>query len=157
MNAVMVMADAVGPTLYYGPGAGSEPTASAVVADIVDVARVLTADPGNRVPHLAFQADQLADTPVLPIEEVESAYYLRMTARDTPGVLARVATILSNLNINIESLIQKEADEKAGLIPIIMVTRKVQERLMNQALHEIEKIDAIVGSVMRLRLEELNT
>lgn len=157
MNAVMVMADAVGPTLYYGPGAGSEPTASAVVADVVDVARVLTADPNNRVPHLAFQADKLSDTPVLPMEEIETAYYLRIRAKDTPGVMARVATILSEHNINIESLLQKEDEEQAGEIPIIMITRKVQERLMNRALAQIESLGEIVAPVVRLRLETLDS
>ncbi len=156
MNAVMAMADAVGPTLYYGPGAGSEPTASAVVADIVDVARSLTADPEHRVPHLAFQADRLSDVPVLPIEEVETAYYLRIKAKDTPGVLARIAAILSDLEINIESLLQKEAEEEAGQIPLIMVTRKVKERVMNQALQQIEALEDTIGQVVRLRLEHLD-
>lgn len=157
MNAVMVMADAVGPTLYYGPGAGSEPTASAVVADVVDVARILTADPENCVPHLAFQADQLSDTPILPIEEVETAYYLRIRAMDTPGVMARIATILSVQNINIESLIQKEVEvDEVGAVPIIMITRKVKEKLMNEALAQITASDDIVGEVIRIRLEQLD-
>lgn len=156
MNAVLAMGDAVGPTLYYGPGAGAEPTASAVVADIIDVARVLTTDPESRVPHLAFQADSLHDLPILPIEEVETAYYLRMRAKDHPGVLANVTGVLSKANINIESILQKEADESNGEVPIILITRRVQEKEMNAALSQIEAMDDIVGEVVRVRLEHLD-
>ncbi|MCG8672287.1 MAG: homoserine dehydrogenase [Pseudomonadales bacterium] len=156
MNAVLAMGDAVGPTLYYGPGAGAEPTASAVVADVIDVARVLTTDPENRVPHLAFQADTLSDTPILPIDDVETAYYLRMRAKDHPGVLANVTGVLSQANINIESILQKEADESNGEVPIILITRRVQEKEMNQALSQIEAMDDIVGEVVRIRLEHLD-
>ena len=156
MNAIVAMGDAVGPTLYYGPGAGSEPTASAVVADVIDVARALTTDPNNRVPHLAFQADSLDDHPILPIEEVETAYYLRMRAQDHPGVLAKVAGIFSAANINIESILQKEADEINGEVPIILITRRVLEKEMNNAIAQIEALDDIVGDVVRIRLEHLN-
>ena len=156
MNAILAMGDAVGPTLYYGPGAGAEPTASSVVADVIDVARALTTDPNNRVPHLAFQADSLDDRPILPIEEVETAYYLRMRAQDHPGVLAKVAGIFSAANINIESILQKELDEVNGEVPIILITRRVLEKEMNQAIAQIEALDDIVGDVVRIRLETLN-
>lgn len=156
MNAVMAMSDAVGPTLYYGPGAGAEPTASAVVADIVDVARALTTDPDNRVPHLAFCADQLSNTPILPIDQIETAYYLRLTAKDSPGVMAKIASILSESEINIESLLQKEAEVDDGEVPIIMITRQVKEYQMNAALEKLEAQDDVVGSVTRIRLEQLD-
>lgn len=156
LNAVMVMADAVGPTFYSGPGAGSEPTASSVVADIIDVTRVLTTDPTNRVPHLAFQADRLENLPILPIEEVETAFYLRICARDNPGVLARITAALSAGNINIEAITQREADEVNGQVPIIMLTRKVKEASMRRAIREIEALEDIVGEVVRIRLETLD-
>lgn len=156
MNAVLVNADAVGPTLYYGAGAGSEPTASAVVADLVDVARVLTADPGNRVPHLAFQPDALADVAILPMTEVETAYYLRMQALDRPGVLADVTHILGNLGISIEAILQKEPLPEADTVPIIMLTHRIREKQMDEALRQIEALDSITGTVMRIRLEDLS-
>lgn len=156
LNAVMVMADAVGPTFYSGPGAGSEPTASSVVADIIDVTRVLTTDPTNRVPHLAFQADRLVDLPILPIEEVETAFYLRICAKDNPGVLSKITTALSAGNINIEAITQREADEVNGQVPIIMLTRKVKEAAMRRAIREIEALDDIVGEVVSIRLETLD-
>lgn len=156
LNAVMVMADAVGPTFYSGPGAGSEPTASSVVADIIDVTRVLTTDPTNRVPHLAFQADQLVDLPILPMDEVETAYYLRICAKDTPGVLAKITSALSNGDINIEAITQREADEVNGQVPIIMLTRKVKEARMRKAIEQIEALEDIVGNVVRIRLETLD-
>lgn len=156
MNAVMVMADAVGPTLYYGPGAGSEPTASSVVADIIDVTRVLTTDPTNRVPHLAFQADRLEDLTILPIGDVETAFYLRITARDTPGVLARITTALSAADINIEAIMQREIEEVNGQVPIIMLTRKTRESRMQAALEQIEALGDVVAPVTRIRLETLD-
>lgn len=156
MNAVLVMGDAVGPTLYYGPGAGAEPTASAVVADIVDVARALTTDPGNRVPHLAFDGDSLSDTPVLDIDAIETAYYLRLCAKDHPGVLAKVSTVLSRADINIEAILQKEADEANGEVPIILITRRVQERAMKDAIAQLEALDDITAPVVRIRLEHLD-
>lgn len=156
MNAVMVNGDAVGSTLYYGAGAGAEPTASAVVADIIDVVRTLTTDPNNRVPHLAFQADSLSDFPVLPVGDVHTAYYLRLHAKDRPGVLAKVASILSERGINIESIIQKEVEEQDGLVPIILMTHKVREQSMNDAIAALEALDDIAAPLMRIRVEQLN-
>jgi homoserine dehydrogenase len=156
MNAVLVKGDAVGPTLYYGAGAGSEPTASAVIADLVDVTRTLTADPHNRVPHLAFQPDALSDIPVLPMEEIETAYYLRLLAQDKPGVLADITRILGDRGISIEAIIQKEAAPEATRVPIILLTHTVREGQMNQAIANIEALDSIEGSVTRIRLEHLS-
>ncbi|HDZ56050.1 MAG TPA: homoserine dehydrogenase [Pseudomonas xinjiangensis] len=155
MNAVMVNGDAVGSTLYYGAGAGAEPTASAVVADIIDVVRTLTTDPNNRVPHLAFRADSLSDFPVLSVEDVHTAYYLRLHAKDRPGVLAKVATILSEQGINIESIIQKEVEEQDGLVPIILMTHRVREKSMNEAIAALESLDDIAAPLMRIRVEQL--
>lgn len=157
MNAVLVKGDAVGPTLYYGAGAGAEPTASAVVADLVDVVRTLTSDPENRVPHLAFQPDALADLPILPMEEVETAYYLRMQAVDRPGVLADVTRILGDMQISIEAILQKEPASGASDVPVIMLTHRVRERQMNEAIRRIEALDTIFGAVTRIRLETLSS
>ncbi len=156
MNAVLVKGDAVGPTLYYGAGAGSEATASAVVADIVDVVRTLTADPENRVPHLAFQPDALCDLPILDMSEVETAYYLRMSADDKPGVLAEVTQILGNGGISIEAVIQKEPKQQETQAEIILLTHKVQESKMNSAIEKIEGLDTISTAVTRIRLETLD-
>ncbi len=156
MNAVLVQADAVGPTLYYGAGAGAEPTASAVVADLVDVTRALTADPENRVPHLAFQPDALSDLPVLDLEDVETAYYLRMTAQDRPGVMADVTRILGDLDISIEALLQKEPAPGASDVPVIMLTHRIRERQMNAAIRRIEALPFITGPITRIRLEYLD-
>ncbi len=155
-NAVLVKGDAVGPTLFYGAGAGAEPTASAVVADIIDVVRTLTADPGNRVPHLAFQPDALVDLPVLGMEQVETAYYLRMLALDRPGVLADVTGILAELDISIEAIIQKEPAAGVADVPIIMLTHRIRERQMNEAIARIEALASIKDSVTRVRLEHLD-
>ena len=155
MNAVMVNGDAVGSTLYYGAGAGMEPTASAVVADLVDVARALTTDPNNRVPHLAFQPDSLSAHPILPISACESAYYLRIQAKDHPGVLAQVATILSERDINIESIMQKEAEVQDGLVPVILVTHRVVEQRIDNAIAALEALADVVGNVVRIRVEQL--
>ena len=155
MNAVMVNGDAAGSTLYYGAGAGMEATASAVVADLVDVVRALTSDPENRVPHLAFQPDALSDHPILPIEACESAYYLRIQAKDHPGVLAQVASILSARGINIESIMQMEAEEHDGLVPMILVTHRVCEAHMIEAIAALEELDDVLGSVVRIRVEQL--
>jgi len=155
MNAVLVKGDAVGPTLYYGAGAGAEPTASAVVADLVDVVRALTTDPGNRVPHLAFQPDALHDIPILPMEKVKTAYYLRLQAEDRPGVLADVTRLLGDADISIEAVIQKEPAEGDSTVPVILLTRRVLERQMNQAIAAIEALDAIHRPVMRMRVESL--
>jgi homoserine dehydrogenase len=156
MNAVLVKGDAVGPILSYGAGAGADPTASAVVADIVDVVRTLTSDPNNRVPHLAFQSDQLSDLPVLPMEEVETAYYLRLQAQDKPGVLADVTRILADLGISIEAILQKEPREGDNTVPVIILTQRVLEKNMNQAIAKIEALPSINTKIMRIRLEHLN-
>jgi homoserine dehydrogenase len=155
MNAVLVKGDAVGATLYYGAGAGREPTASAVIADLVDVVRTLTTDPGNRVPHLAFQPDRLSDFPVLAMEDVETAYYLRMRAADRPGVLADVTRILADSGISIEAVLQKEPAAGSSEVSVIMLTHRVVERRMNEAIRRIEALDTIVGKVTRIRLESL--
>ena len=156
MNAVLVQGDAVGPTLYYGAGAGSLPTASSVVADVIDVVRALTTDPGNRVPHLAFQPGALSDLPVLEMEDIHTAYYLRMQAVDQPGVMSSVTTILGDLGISIEAIIQKEPEAGAGHVPVIMLTQRVQERNMNEAIRQIEALDTIAGNVHRIRVETLD-
>jgi homoserine dehydrogenase len=155
MNAIVVKGDAVGATLYYGAGAGAEPTASAVVADIVDVVRALTSDPENRVPHLAFQADALADITVLAAEQFKTAYYLRLNAQDKPGVLAEVTRILANHQISIEAIIQKEPLSNNSFLPIIMLTQLTLEREMNAAIKEIEALTTVNGKVNRIRLETL--
>jgi homoserine dehydrogenase len=154
MNAVLVKGDAAGPTLYYGPGAGAEPTASAVVADLVDVVRMLTADPDNRVPHLAFQPDALSDLPILTMDDVETSYYLRLRAHDRPGVLADVTRILSELNISIEAIIQKGTTD--GIATVILLTHRVREKNMNQAIKRIQDLPTITGDIMRIRMEQLN-
>ena len=154
MNAVLVKGDAAGPTLYYGPGAGAEPTASAVVADLVDVVRMLTADPDNRVPHLAFQPDALSDLPILTMSDVETSYYLRLRAQDRPGVLADVTRILSELNISIEAIIQKGTTD--GIATVILLTHRVLEKNMNQAIKCIQELPTITGDIMRIRMEQLN-
>lgn len=156
MNAVLVMADAVGPTLYYGAGAGADATASAVVADLVDVVRALTTDPENRVPHLAFQPDALHDTPILTMDDVQTAYYLRLQASDQPGVLADVTRILGEQAISIEAIIQKEPAEDAATVPIIMLTHRIAERQMNKAIGELEQLPTVHGHVTRIRVEGLS-
>ncbi|HPE78399.1 MAG: homoserine dehydrogenase [Sedimenticolaceae bacterium] len=155
MNAVLVKGDAVGPTLYYGAGAGSLPTASAVVADIIDVTRTLTTDPENRVPHLAFQPGELSDLAVASMDDVETAYYLRMTAVDKPGVVAAVAGILADAGISIEAMQQKQPPEGETEVPLVMLTHRVRERQMNQAISRIEALDAIRPGVTRIRVERL--
>jgi len=156
MNAVLVNGDAVGPTLYYGAGAGSLPTASAVVADVIDVARALTTDPTNRVPHLAFQPGELSDTPVLSMDDVETAYYLRMTVEDKAGVLAAIAGILSEAGISIDAMQQKEPGDADDHVPLVMLTHNVREAAMNTAIAKIEGLDAVRGSVTRIRVEQLS-
>ena len=156
MNAVMVNGDAVGSTLYYGAGAGMEPTASAVVADIIDVARFMASAPADQVPALAFQSTALSDHPILAIDQCESAYYLRIQAKDHPGVLAQVASILSVRGINIESIMQKEAEESDGSVPIILLTHRVQEQRINYAIMALEALDTVQKPVVRIRVELLN-
>ncbi|MCF7976846.1 MAG: homoserine dehydrogenase [Chromatiaceae bacterium] len=155
MNAVLVKGDAVGPTLYYGAGAGALPTASAVVADVVDLVRALTTDPTNRVPHLAFQPDELSDTPVLPIDAVETAYYLRITALDRTGVMASIAGILSEEGISIEAIKQKEPAPGETTVPLILLTHRIEEAAMNRAIARIEAFDGVSGKVVRIRMEGL--
>src|SRR5512135_2252888 len=157
MNAVLVKGDAVGATMYYGRGAGAEPTASAVVADLVDVTRMLTSDPENRVPHLAFQPDQLSDVPVLPIDEVRTSYYLRLKAFDKPGVLADVTRILADLEISIDAMIQKEPKEGEELADVILLTHQTVEKNVNQAIAKIEGLTSISGKVTKIRMEELGS
>jgi len=156
MNAVLVMADAVGPTLYYGAGAGAEPTASSVVADLVEVTRALTSDPENRVPHLAFQPDAMADLPILPMEAIQSAYYLRLLAKDRPGTLADVTRILAERGISIEAILQKEPAESATDVPVIILTHRVREGEMDSAIASIEALDSIIAPVNRIRVETLD-
>jgi len=156
MNAVLIQADKLGPSLYYGAGAGADPTASAVVADIVDVTRSLTTDPDNRVPHLAFQPDQINDTPILPMDEIETAYYLRMNADDKPGVMADITRIIGESGISIEAILQKEPDQNAQTATIIMLTQCIKEAQMNRAIDAIQQLDSIGGEVTRIRVESLS-
>jgi homoserine dehydrogenase len=155
MNAVLVWGDAVGATLYYGKGAGAEPTASAVIADLVDVTRLHTADPLHRVPHLAFQPDQLTDLPILPMEEVETAYYLRLRAQDKPGVLADITRILADLEISIDAMLQREPEEGEEQTDIVLLTHVAKEKAINAAIAKIEALGSIAGKVTRIRMEEL--
>ena len=154
MNAVMVNGNPVGSTLYYGAGAGASPTASAVVADIIDVARMISS-PESSVPALAFQDDRLSDSPILPMSGVESAYYLRITAQDKAGVLSDITEILGDLNINIEAIIQKEprgADAESSRVPVIILTHEVREGLMMDAITRIESLEAVTEKVMLVRV-----
>ena len=155
MNAILVKGDAVGATLYYGAGAGADPTASSVVADVIDVVRALTSDPENRVPHLAFQANALADIPVLSSEQFKTAYYLRLNAEDKPGVLAEVTRILANHQISIEAISQKVPLHNETSVPIIILTQVTLEKEMNAAIAEIEALKTVTGKVNRIRLETL--
>ncbi len=156
MNAVLVHGDAVGATLYYGKGAGAEPTASAVIADLVDVTRMHTADPGHRVPHLAFQPDAVMDTPILPMAEVETRYYLRLSVSDQPGVLADITRILADQHISIDAMIQREPGEGEEQTDIIMLTHLSREKHVDAAILQIEALPVVKSRVTRLRLEELD-
>jgi len=155
MNAVLVQGDAVGATLYYGKGAGAEPTASAVIADLVDVTRMHTADPEHRVPHLAFQPDAVVDTPILPIGEVESSYYLRLRVEDKPGVLAEITRILAEPQISIEAMIQRQPAEGEAQTDIIMLTHRTLEKNIAAAIARIEALPVVKRQAIRLRMEEL--
>ena len=155
MNAVLVQGDAVGATLYYGKGAGAEPTASAVIADLVDVTRMHTADPEHRVPHLAFQPGAVQDTPILPLAEVESGYYLRLRVEDKPGVLADVTRILADQQISIDAMIQREPGEGESQTDIIMLTHVTREKNVDAAIARIEALPVVKKKVIRLRMEEL--
>jgi homoserine dehydrogenase len=155
MNAILVKGDAVGPTMYYGAGAGSQPTASAVVADLVDITRLITSDPEHRVPHLAFQPDRLAGDPILPIGAVETSYYLRMRVKDRPGVLADITRILADLRISIDAMVQKEPEAGERNVDIVMLTHQAIEKNVIAAMARIEKLPTVIGKVTRIRLEEL--
>jgi len=156
MNAVWVKGDAVGHTMYYGKGAGAEPTASAVVADLVDVARALTVDPGQRVPYLAFQPDAMADVPILPISEIQSAYYLRLRVADEPGVLADITRILADADISIDAVLQREPAEGEQQTDIILLTHVTIEKRCDAAIARIESLQTVLSRVTRIRLEDLN-
>jgi len=156
MNAVLVQGDAVGATLYYGKGAGAEPTASAVIADLVDVTRMHTADPEHRVPHLAFQPDALANTPILPLAEVETSYYLRLRVEDKPGVLADITRILADQDISIDAMIQREPDAGEEQTDIIMLTHVTKEKKVDAAMAKIEALPVVKRKLIRLRLEALD-
>ncbi len=159
MNAVVVQGDAVGTTLYYGKGAGSEPTASAVIADLVDVTRLHTADPLNRVPHLAFQPDAMSSLPVLPMSEVSTSYYLRLRVADEAGVLARVTGILAEAGISIDAVLQREADEVGGVgsnqTDLIILTHQCVEAKMNAAMAQMQSLPSVLAPIVRIRKEEL--
>ena len=155
MNAVLVQGDAVGATLYYGKGAGAEPTASAVIADLVDIARLADADPVYRVPSLAYQTQSLADTPILPMSEIITSYYLRLRVADQPGVLADITRILADASISIDAMLQKEPDEGETQTDIILLTHQTQEKNINAAMAAIEALNTVDGKVTRLRLEQL--
>ena len=155
MNAVLAKGDAVGATMYYGAGAGSQPTASAVVADLVDVTRLITADPEHRVPHLAFQPDQLSSTPILPMGEVQTSYYLRMRVVDRPGVLADITRILAAARISIGAMVQKEPAEGEVHVDIVLLTHQAIEKNVDTAIARIERLATVVGQVTRIRMEEL--
>ena len=155
MNAILVKGDAVGPTMYYGAGAGAEPTGSAVVADLVDITRLHTADPEHRVPHLAFQPDRLSSLRILPMEEVVTSYYLRMRVEDRPGVLADVTRILADGSISIDAMVQREPAEGEQQVDIIMLTHETREKQINAAIAAIEALPVVSGKVTRIRLEEL--
>jgi len=156
MNAVLVQADKLGPSLYYGAGAGADPTASAVVADIIDVARTITTDAQNRVPHLAFQPDQIVDIPILPITAIHTAYYLRMSVDDRPGVMAEITRIMGDKEISIEAMLQKEPEVGVTRATIIMLTQKIREQQMVDAIDAITGLAAVHGPVHRIRVEALD-
>jgi homoserine dehydrogenase len=155
MNAILVMGDAVGATMYYGAGAGAYPTASSVIADLVDVTRMHTADPEHRVPHLAFQPDQLSSLPILPIAEVETSYYLRLRVYDKPGVLADITRVLADSGISIDAMVQKEPPEGEEQVDIIMLTHLTLEKNIIAAIAKIERLPVVIGKVTRIRMEQL--
>ena len=156
MNAVQVMGDAIGTTLYYGKGAGAEPTASAVIADLVDVTRLQTADPDHRVPHLAFQPGSVVNTTVLPIGEITTSYYLRLRVADVTGVLADITRILADNGISIDAMLQREADDGENQTDLIMLTHETKEKRILTAIEKIETLKTVEGSVTKIRLENLS-
>ncbi|MGR6806460.1 homoserine dehydrogenase [Sphaerotilus natans] len=155
MNAVMVQGDAVGTTLYYGKGAGSEPTASAVIADLVDITRLHTADPDHRVPHLAFQAGELRDTPVLPIDQVRTAFYLRLRVADQKGVLSAITSILAASDISIDAVLQRESNDGENQTDVIILTHETAEGAMRAALAQMQALPTVLAPIVSLRKEEL--
>nr|WP_297524174.1 homoserine dehydrogenase [uncultured Roseateles sp.] len=155
MNAVLVQADAVGTTLYYGKGAGAEPTASAVIADLVDITRLATADPDHRVPHLAFQPDAMNDTPILPMAQVQTAFYLRLRVADQAGVLSRITTILAEHEISIDAVLQRESAEGESQTDLIILTHDTQEGRMSEALAKMQALTTVLAPIVKLRKEEL--
>jgi homoserine dehydrogenase len=155
MNGIMVRSDAAGVTMYYGAGAGSEETASAIIADLVDITRLATADPEHRVPYLAFQPAAMADTPILPMSEVVTSYYLRMRVADQPGVMADITRILADASISIESMLQKGPAEGDASADIVMLTHQALEKNIDAALGRIEALPTVAGKVVRLRIERL--
>jgi len=160
MNAVVVQGDAVGTTLYYGKGAGSEPTASAVIADLVDITRLHTADPHHRVPHLAFQPDAMSDLAVLPMSEVVTSYYLRLRVADEAGVLAKVTGLLADAGISIDAVLQREADEIGGegstQTDVIILTHDTREGTLDGVLAQMQALPSVLAPITRIRKEELN-
>ncbi len=164
MNAVVVHGDAVGTTLYYGKGAGSEPTASAVIADLVDITRLHTADPHHRVPHLAFQPgtllDAMGDSPVLPMSEVVTSYYLRLRVADQAGVLAKVTGLLAEAGVSIDAVLQREAEDVGGegstQTDLIILTHNAREGTVNAVLAELQALPTVLAPIVRIRKEELN-
>jgi len=156
MNAVLVQGDAVGPTLYYGAGAGAEPTASAVIADLVDISRLINSSPDQRVPYFAFEKGQMSDEPILDIGDVVTSCYLRIRASDRPGVLADISRILADNNVSIEAMRQREPMGKDELVNIIILTHVTQERNIRAALERIEKLESVTGKVVMLRMEHLD-
>jgi homoserine dehydrogenase len=156
MNAVVVQGDAVGTTLYYGKGAGAEPTASAVVADLVDITRLHTADPDHRVPHLAFQPNELTNTPILSMDEVVTAFYLRLQVADQAGVLARITGILAELGISIDALLQRESAEGEAQTDVIILTHDTVEGDMNKAIAKMQALPTVLAPIVRIRKEELS-
>ena len=155
-NAILVEGNAVGPTLYYGAGAGAKPTASAVVADLVDITRLHTADPHHRVPHLAFQPDSLAATPILPIDQVVTAFYLRLQVADQAGVLARITGILADSDISIDALLQRESAEGEAHTDVIILTHDTVEGRMNEAIARMQALPTVLAPIVRIRKEELS-
>ncbi|WP_077033687.1 homoserine dehydrogenase [Pelomonas sp. KK5] len=155
MNAVVVQGDAVGTTLYYGKGAGAEPTASAVIADLVDITRLATADPDHRVPHLAFQPEAMSSTPILPIAEVQTSFYLRLRVADQAGVLSRVTTILAEHDISIDAMLQREAAEGESQTDLVILTHQTSEGRMNTALAQMQALPTVLANIVKLRKEEL--
>ncbi len=155
MNAVVVQGDAVGTTLYYGKGAGSEPTASAVIADLVDITRLHTADPEHRVPHLAFRPDAISDTPILPMDQVLTSFYLRLRVADEAGVLSRITTILADNDISIDAVLQRESAEGEKQTDLIILTHETVEGRMNKALALMQALPTVLAPIVRLRKEEL--